>query len=87
MKKLVIGFIAALMLMIPVTAFAVSYGSGQEAKLSFGVICSHVVGDDGKSYPSYCNVDVYKYVDGNNACYVVVGGSHSDVPGISCIKR
>lgn len=80
MSKYVIGLIIGLVLAVPMTALASDWGNNQEARQSFGAVCTDVIGNDGKTYPSDCYLTVYKYTDRGNVCYLTNKGS------ISCVK-
>lgn len=68
-----------------VTVLASGYPANSNATKIGGTGCRMVLGNDGKSYPSYCSIDVYKFTDEGNTCYVAAGGSHGDVPALYCV--
>lgn len=86
MKKLIIGLVVGFLVALPVTVLA-GYPANSNGKVIGGANCRQVIGGDGKSYPSSCNVDVYRITDGNVICYVSVGGSNGDASAISCLKK
>lgn len=75
MKKILIGLAIGFVVAIPSIAFA-GYPFNSAAKVIGGTDCETVIGNDGKPYPSTCNVDIDKFTDKNNVCYIVVGGSY-----------
>lgn len=63
-----------------ISVFADGWSKNSEAKKLFGAACTHVIGNDGNTYPSHCDMAVYKYVDGGNVCYI------TDKSNISCVR-
>jgi acyl-coenzyme A synthetase/AMP-(fatty) acid ligase len=85
MKKLLFILVVGIILAIPVATFA-GYAANSAAKRIGGAECTYIIGNDGKSYPSDCNVRIDKFTDQSNVCYVAVGGTGNNIPAISCVR-
>lgn len=87
MKKILFGLVLGIVLAIPVEVFA--WSSGQIATPTFVARCD---GSSGSLDPNSCDIEVAKYNDRSNTCYVsyIATNSHFasyvPTPAISCVK-
>ncbi len=84
MRKLLFGLIIGMVIALPIGAIALNYT--RSAPEIVGAECEAVTGNDGNQYPANCLVNVDKFNDGGNTCYIAVGGTGNNIPAISCVR-